>query len=88
MSTTQIIRELEEKKTKTKYVLYIEEIEVILEQKTNIFTEDFFKLFSNPKIDIMLLGISNTIDAMVKYSKNIALNINEIKNIVFKPYQT
>jgi hypothetical protein len=57
-------------------VLYIEEIEVILEQKTNIFTEDFFKLFSNLKIDIMLLGISNTIDAMVKYSKNIALNIN------------
>lgn len=61
-------------------------MEIILEQKTNIFTEDFFMLFSNPKINIMMLGISNTIDAMAKYSKNICINLNEIKNIVFEPY--
>ena len=50
MSTLQIIRLLEEQKEKNKYVIYIEEVEIILEQKTNIFTEDFFCLFSNPKI--------------------------------------
>lgn len=38
MSTLQIIRLLEEEKIKRKYVLYIEEVEIILEQKTNIFT--------------------------------------------------
>ncbi len=34
----------------------------------------------------MMLGISNTIDAMAKYSKSIAINLNEIKNVVFQPY--
>jgi Cdc6-like AAA superfamily ATPase len=33
-----------------------------------------------------MLGISNAIDAMAKYSKNICINLNEIKNIVFEPY--
>lgn len=86
MSTLQIIRHLEEQKIKRKYVIYIEEVEIILEQKTNIFTEDFFCLFSNPKLNIMMLGISNTIDALAKYSKSISVNLNEIKNIVFEPY--
>jgi hypothetical protein len=40
-------------------------------------------LFSNPKFNIMLLGISNTTDSMVKYSKNIAVNLKDIKNVVF-----
>ncbi len=86
MSTMQIIRHLEEQKVKRKYVLYIEEVEIILEQKTNIFTEDFFCLFSNTKLNLMMLGISNTIDALAKYSKSISVNLNEIKNIVFQPY--
>jgi len=34
----------------------------------------------------MMLGISNTIDAMAKYSKSISVNLNEIKNVVFEPY--
>lgn len=62
-------------------------MEIILEQKTNIFTEDFFQLFSNPNLNLMMIGVSNTIDALAKYSKNIALNLNEIKNIVFEPYK-
>jgi hypothetical protein len=86
MSTLQIIRLLEEEKIKRKYVLYIEEVEIILEQKTNIFTEDFFCLFSNHKLNIMMLGISNTIDALAKYSKSISVNLNDIKNTVFQPY--
>ncbi len=57
-----------------------------MEQKTNIFTEDFFCLFANPKLNIMMLGISNTIDALAKYSKSISVNLNEIKNTVFEPY--
>ena len=38
MSTVQILRIFEEEKIKHKYVLYIEEVEIILDQKTNIFT--------------------------------------------------
>lgn len=34
-----------------------------------------------------MLGVSNTIDALAKYSKNIAVNLNEIKNVVFEPYK-
>jgi hypothetical protein len=34
----------------------------------------------------MMLGISNTIDALAKYSKSISVNLNEIKNTVFEPY--
>ena len=35
----------------------------------------------------MLIGVSNTIDTLTKYSKSIAINIKEIKNIVFEPYE-
>lgn len=34
----------------------------------------------------MLLGVSNTIDSIAAYSKNIAVDLKEIKNIVFEPY--
>lgn len=35
----------------------------------------------------MLLGISNTIDAVEKYGSKMNVNIYDIKNIVFHPYK-
>ena len=37
---------------------------MLFKQKANIFTEDFLNIFSNPKLNLMLIGISNTIDAL------------------------
>lgn len=51
-----------------------------------MFSDDFFSLFSNRKFSILLIGISNTIDTLEKYSERLKVRIPDITNIVFKPY--
>lgn len=49
-------------------------------------TEDFFDIFTNRNLKIVMLGISNTIDALEKYCEKLKINVSEVTNIVFNPY--
>ena len=43
-------------------------------------------LFNKNGLKMILLGISNTIDTIQKYSSKHAFSVAKIGNIVFKPY--
>ena len=87
MTTFKVINELEKDKTKTqKCILYVEEVELFLSSHKEMLTEDFFDIFTNRNLRIVMVGISNTIDALEKYCEKININVSEVTNIVFNPY--
>lgn len=67
-------------------VVYIEEIELLFRAAPTPTTEDFMKLFQKKGFPIILIGISNTIDALQKYSGKFSFKIHEIDNVIFPPY--
>lgn len=68
------------------HVVYIEEIELLFRAAPTPTTEDFMKLFQKKGVPIILIGISNTIDALQKYSGKFSFKIHEIDNVIFPPY--
>jgi Cdc6-like AAA superfamily ATPase len=82
----QIIRELEEADYDKTCIIYIEEIEILFKTAPDIISEDFLLLFSKKNINLILIGISNTIDTLQKYSSKFSFKINDIENVVFQPY--
>lgn len=77
---------LDKEELKKTYVVYIEEIELLFRAAPTPFTEDFMKLFQKKGLPIILIGISNTIDALQKYSGKFSFKIHEIDNVIFPPY--
>ena len=53
----------------------------------NPVTDAFLSLFIKKSVNIILLGISNTIDTIQKYSSKYSFNITTIENVVFAPYR-
>lgn len=49
-------------------------------------TEDFMRLFQKKGLDLILIGISNSIDVIQKSSLKYSFKIQEIENIIFPPY--
>jgi len=43
-------------------------------------------LFGRKNIKLILIGISNTIDTLQKYSSKFSFKIQDIDNVVFSPY--
>ena len=52
-----------------------------------IVSEDFLTLFLKRSVNLILVGISNTIDAIQKYSGNYSFKVSEIVNLVFAPFK-
>jgi Cdc6-like AAA superfamily ATPase len=46
----------------------------------------FLTFLLTRNLKIVMLGISNTIDALEKYCEKLKINVNEVTNIVFNPY--
>lgn len=67
-------------------MVYIEEIELLFKTDPNPITEDFMKLFQRKGLKLMLIGISNTIDTVLKSSNKFGFKIHEVENIIFSPY--
>lgn len=88
LSTTvpHLLSLLAKEEIKKTYVVYIEEIELLFRAAPTPFTEDFMKLFQKKGLPIILIGISNTIDALQKYSGKFSFKIHEIDNVIFPPY--
>lgn len=63
----QIIRKLEEASFSQPTVVYIEEIDLLFKSTCNVLSEDFMSLFGRKKLPIILLGVSNTANALIKY---------------------
>jgi Cdc6-like AAA superfamily ATPase len=74
----QILRELEEKQYKGTCVVYVEEVELIFKSAPDAVSEDFLTLFLRKSVNLVLLGISNTIDTLQKYSGRYSFKITEI----------
>ena len=74
----QIVRELEEKKYAKTCVVYVEEIELLFKGQPTVISEDFMTLFLKKSVNLVLLGISNTIDTLQKYSSKYSFNISDI----------
>ena len=74
LSTFQLLCELEEHPPEP-CILYIEEIQLLLKCFPDLFSQEFFSLFSQKKIKLMLIGISNTIDTLEKYAQRLKIKI-------------
>jgi len=68
-------------------VVYIEEIEILFKSAPDIVSEDFLSLFLKKTVNLVLIGISNTIDCLQKYSGKYSFKVTEIENVVFSPYR-
>ena len=68
--------------------MYIEEIELLFKAPPSAISEDFLTLFLKKSANLVLLGISNTINTLQRYSSKYSFNIGEIENVVFEPYKT
>lgn len=44
------------------------------------------KLFQKKGLKLILIGISNTIDTLLKSSSKFCFKMHEIENIIFSPY--
>lgn len=64
----------------------MEEVELFFNSYKEALSEDFFDIFCNKNLKILLLGISNTIDALEKYGDKLKVKVSEVTNIVFNPY--
>lgn len=64
----------------------IEEVELLLKNEPTPITEDFLKLFQRRGLRFILIGISNTIDTLLKSSKKFGFKMQDIDNIIFSPY--
>lgn len=86
LTTFKVISALEKAKSIPPCVLYIEEVELFFNSTKEYLSEDFFSLFSNKNLKIMLIGISNDIDALEKYGPKFNVGVSDVSNIVFNPY--
>lgn len=82
-----MLRELEEVKYNKDCVVCIEEIELLFKSAPGIVSEDFLTLFQKKSVNLVLVGISNTIDTLQKYSGKYSFKVSEIENVVFAPYK-
>jgi Cdc6-like AAA superfamily ATPase len=67
-------------------VVYIEEVELLFKNEPNHLTEDFMKLFQKKGLRLILIGISNTIDILLKSSSKFCFKMHDVENIIFSPY--
>jgi Cdc6-like AAA superfamily ATPase len=67
-------------------VVYIEEVELLFKADPGPLTEDFMKLFQKKGLRLILIGISNTIDTLLKCSNKFGFKIHEVENVIFSPY--
>jgi Cdc6-like AAA superfamily ATPase len=61
-------------------------VELLFRTDPTPVTEDFMKLFQRKGLRLILIGISNTIDTLLKSSKKFNFKMQEIENIIFAPY--
>jgi Cdc6-like AAA superfamily ATPase len=67
-------------------VVYIEEVELLFKADPGPLTEDFMKLFQKKGLRLILIGISNTIDTLLKCCNKFGFKIHEVENVIFSPY--
>jgi Cdc6-like AAA superfamily ATPase len=67
-------------------VVYIEEVELLFKADPSPLTEDFMKLFQKKGLRLILIGISNTIDTLLKCCNKFGFKIHEVENVIFSPY--
>jgi Cdc6-like AAA superfamily ATPase len=61
-------------------------VELLFKNDPTPITEDFLKLFQKKSLRLILIGISNTIDTLLKSSKKFGFKMQDIENIIFSPY--
>lgn len=66
--------------------MYIEEVELLFKADPTPITEDFMKLFQKKGLRLILIGISNTIDTLLKSSSKFCFKMQDIENVIFPPY--
>lgn len=47
---------------------------------------EFLTLFTKKELNLGLIGVSNTIDALEKFNAKVYSSLYDIKNLVFSPY--
>lgn len=82
----QLIQELNQIEYKSTCIVYIEEVEILFKAAPTPVTEDFMKLFQKKNLNIILIGISNTIDTLLKSSNKFCFKMHDIENVIFPPY--
>lgn len=85
LNTQQMIRELVAEGQTQPILVYVEEIETALSGFQNDYTYEFLSLFSRKELNLSLIGVSNSIDALERYSEKVA-SLHQAKNLVFAPY--
>lgn len=76
VTAPQIILELQKAQYKQTCIVYIEEIEVLFKSEPTPITEDFLRLFQKKSVNLILIGISNSIDVIQKSSLKYSFKIN------------
>jgi Cdc6-like AAA superfamily ATPase len=59
---------------------------VALNSYVDDYSSEFLTLFSKKELNLGLIGVSNTIDALEKYNAKVFFSLYEIRNLVFSPY--
>ena len=67
-------------------VIYIEEIEVLFKHSSPENIENFFEVFTDKKKNLILVGITNTINFEFNLEEKLQKSLPGMKSIMFVPY--
>ncbi len=91
LSIQEIIEELKSKKFKRNTLIVLDEIDSLFQMASEAASRDLFNLFTIPAVavsQISLIGISNSMDLIIRLSEKHKANIGNRENIVFEPYKS